>query len=108
MKYCMIMVTFPDEVEAEKIISGLLNRGLIACAQLQEIKSRYIWKGEQIRDNEVLVFLKTRADMYEDVETYIKSQHSYEVPEIICVPVERGVSEYLSWIDECTEGQLEI
>ena len=103
MKYCMVIVTFADEAEADRIISVLLEDRLIACAQLQEIKSRYIWKGGQIRDTEVLAFLKTRAGLYETVEARIRELHSYEVPEIICVPVDKGLPEYLAWIDENTD-----
>ena len=51
MKYCMIIVTFADEDEAERVVSELLDRKLIACAQMQDIRSRYVWKGEQVRDN---------------------------------------------------------
>ena len=103
MKYCMVIVTFADEAEADRIISVLLEDRLIACAQLQEIKSRYIWKGGQVRDSEVLAFLKTRAGLYEAVEARVRELHSYEVPEIICVPVEKGLPEYLALIDENTE-----
>ena len=54
-----------------------------------------------VRDEEVTAFLKTRADMFEKIEAYIKSMHSYEVPEIIQLPIEKGTEEYLGWIDEC-------
>lgn len=103
MKYCMIIVTFADENEAEKIVSELLDRKLIACAQLQDIRSRYVWKGEQVRDNEVLAFLKTRAQLYGEVEKCVRSLHSYEVPEIIALPIDKGLPEYLGWIEENTD-----
>jgi len=99
MKYCMIIVTFADEDEAERVVSELLDRKLIACAQMQDIRSRYIWKGEQVRDNEVLTFMKTQTDMYANVEECVRALHSYEVPEIIAVPIERGLPEYLGWIE---------
>ena len=100
MKYCMIIVTFPDRSEADKTIDKLLEESLIACAQMQDINSRYVWKGEIVSDNEVLVYMKTRAALYDKIEEVIKSSHSYEVPEIICVPIEKGLKEYLDWIDE--------
>lgn len=102
LKYCMIIVTFADEAEAEKIVSELLSEKLIACAQLQDIKSRYIWKGELVKDKEVLAFLKTRRERYDEVEARVKELHSYEVPEIICLPIEKGLRKYLEWIDEST------
>ena len=100
MKYCMIIVTFPNKAEADKIIDKLLGESLIACAQMQDINSRYVWKGEIVTDNEVLVCMKTRADLYDKIEKVIRSTHSYEVPEIICIPIEKGFKEYLDWIDE--------
>ena len=100
MKYCMMIVTFTDENEADRVVSELLDRKLIACAQMQDIRSKYVWKGEQVRDSEVLVFMKTRADLYAKVEECVRGMHSYEVPEIIAVPIEKGLPEYLTWIDD--------
>ena len=102
MKYCMMIVTFTDENEADRIVTELLDRKLIACAQMQDIRSRYVWKGEQIRDREVLVFMKTKAALYSKVEECVRDMHSYEVPEIIAVPIDKGLPEYLGWIDENT------
>ena len=103
MKYCMVVVTFEDENEAERIVSELLDRRLIACSQMHDIRSRYVWKGEQVRDNEVLAFLKTRAELYEKVEECVRNLHSYEVPEIIALPIEKGLPEYLRWIEKNTD-----
>ena len=102
MKYCMMIVTFTDENEADRIVTELLDRKLIACAQMQDICSRYVWKGEQVRDREVLVFMKTKAALYSKVEECVRDMHSYEVPEIIAVPIDKGLPEYLGWIDENT------
>ena len=54
------------------------------------------------RDDEVVAFLKTRAELYDRVEACVKEMHSYEVPEIIAVPIEKGSEDYLKWIDENT------
>lgn len=102
MKYCMMIVTFTDENEADRIVTELLDRKLIVCAQMQDICSRYVWKGEQVRDREVLVFMKTKAALYSKVEECVRDMHSYEVPEIIAVPIDKGLPEYLGWIDENT------
>lgn len=102
MKYCVVIVTFANEDEAERIVDELLDRRLIACAQLQAVKSRYVWKGERVKDDEVLAFLKTKVELYEDLEASVRKLHSYEVPEIIALPVEGGLHEYLKWIDEST------
>lgn len=102
MKYCMIVVSFADEDESERIISELFERRLVACAQLQNVQSRYMWKGKLERDDEVVAFLKTKAELYDRVEACVKEMHSYEVPEIIAVPIEKGSEDYLKWIDENT------
>ena len=102
MKYYMIIVSFADADEAERVVSELFERRLIACAQLQDVRSRYIWKGKLEKDDEVVAFLKTKAELYGRVETCVKEMHSYEVPEIIAVPIEEGSEDYLKWIDENT------
>ena len=102
MKYCMIVVSFADEDESERIISELFERRLVACAQLQNVQSRYMWKGKLERDDEVVAFLKTKAELYDRVEACVKEMHSYEVPEIIAVPIEKGSEDYLKGIDENT------
>lgn len=102
MKYCMIIVSFADKDEAEKIVSELFERRLIACAQLQDVQSRYVWKNKLEKDSEVVAFIKTGADLYDKVEKCVRELHSYDVPEIIALPVEKGSGEYLKWIDENT------
>ena len=103
MDYCMMIVTFADEAEAEAVTEKLFSRKLVACAQFQDVKSRYVWKGELVKDTEVLAFFKTKTGLYDEAEALIREMHSYEVPEIICLPVEKGLAEYLAWIDENTD-----
>lgn len=102
MKFYMIIVSFADADEAERVVSELFERRLIACAQLQDVRSRYVWQGKLERDDEVVAFLKTRAELYDRVEACVKEMHSYEVPEIIAVSIEKGSKDYLKWIEENT------
>lgn len=102
-KYIMITTTFDNEEEANKVISTLLEKHLISCAQLSNITSSYHWKGNIEHEKEFLVQMKTRKDLYEKVEKIILSLHSYEVPQIIAYDIILGHKDYLDWIEEETK-----
>ena len=101
----VVMVTFPHAAEAASVIDGLLESRLAACVQTMPIQSMYRWKGGVNRDAEVLALIKTRVALYPEVEAFIRSRHSYEVPEILLLPVSAGFSGYMQWVgDETTKG----
>lgn len=100
--YCTILCSTNAEDEAEKLAGDLVKERLVACVQIIPITSYYHWKGEFNRDAEFLLLMKTRSEKYEAVERYIRDHHSYEVPEIVRIPIENGLPEYLQWIDEET------
>ncbi len=104
MDHCVVMTTCPDEGEARSLARLLLERSLAACVQLRQIESLYAWEGEIHEDPEILLFIKTRADLYPEVEVAIQEHHSYDVPEIIMVPITRGSASYLGWIDQVTRA----
>ena len=97
--YCLVITTCKEKDE-EKIINALLSSRLAACINSCSIKSTYIWKGNIEKDEEKLLFIKTKREKYKEVEKKIKEVHSYEVPEIICFKIEEGNENYLKWIDE--------
>jgi periplasmic divalent cation tolerance protein len=80
----------------------LIQEKFAACVQSFPITSTYTWEGKMIRDPEWLLLIKTRSDKYIAVEDFILAHHSYDVPEIIQLPVEMGYSGYLTWIDNNT------
>ena len=82
----------------------LLAEKLVACVQIQQVRSHYIWQGEACDEAESLLFIKTRSAQYAALEAFIHAHHPYEVPEIIQLPVTAGFSGYLRWIDEATGG----
>ena len=103
MTYCIIQSTTANEEEAKKIARHLVEKKLIACCSIiPTVTSIYRWKDEITEDNEVLMIMKTKAELYSKVEKEIKKLHSYEVHEIICIPINAGSKEYLNWIDEQT------
>lgn len=99
---CMILTTTADPQEAERIAEFLVTHRLAACVQTTPITSRYIWKGQFTREDETLLLIKTTTRLALEVEKAIRENHSYEVPEIIQLPIERGLDAYLQWIAEST------
>lgn len=100
--YCVVMATCGSREEAEKLAGSILENKLAACIQLTDIRSYYFWEGRVENDPEVLLLMKTRGAIYHALESHIKANHSYDVPEIIRLPIEGGLPAYLGWIDEVT------
>lgn len=98
--YCMILTTCPNMDEARELASGLVGERLAACVQITGITSCYEWKGKVNMDSEQLMLIKAKASLYPDIEEFITKNHSYEVPEIVKIPIEDGLKSYLNWIDE--------
>jgi periplasmic divalent cation tolerance protein len=103
MEFIAVLTTFDDRSLAENLAKELLEKRLAACIQIAEIESFYRWKGNVENSKEFLCIIKTKKDLYEAVESEIKRLHSYEVPEIIALPILSGSKEYLSWIEEETK-----
>jgi len=104
MEYSIIITTTDSEEEARSLSAKLVENKLAACVQVSPITSFYTWKGEVHNDPEHKLLIKTCKELYPAAEAFIKEQHSYEVPEIIEVPIRSGLGEYLGWIDEVTEA----
>ncbi|MCA9404404.1 MAG: divalent-cation tolerance protein CutA [Candidatus Omnitrophica bacterium] len=103
--YIVVLMTCPNADEAKTIVDTLLNEKLIACANLvNPVRSLYWWEGKVNNDEEVLVVMKTRQDLFAGLEKTVKSLHSYSVPEIIALPIAAGNQDYLDWIDQSTGG----
>jgi len=101
----LIMITAGSEEEAVRIAKGLLEERLIACANLvQPIRSLYRWKDEVCDDPEVLLLCKSRRHLFNQISEKVTSLHSYEVPEVVALPLVAGHPPYLQWIvDETRE-----
>jgi len=95
----IILTNLPDRASALKLAGELVEQRLAACVNvLAECASVYRWKGEVETAAEVPVLIKTRAGRYAEVEAAIRRLHPYELPEIVAVPVVRGLDEYLDWV----------
>lgn len=99
----MVFVTTASQEEATRIGKALVEQGLAACANIiPAITSIFRWEGKVSEEAECLMVLKSRADLFEELAGAVKRLHSYEVPEIIGVPIEQGWPAYLSWVRDST------
>ena len=101
--YAVVLTTCSNNEDAKKIINALLEKKLVACIQIFPINSFYSWKGEICNDNEVTLLIKCNQKHYNEIEETIVKNHTYELPEIIMLPISDGLNRYLSWIDEVSE-----
>lgn len=103
MSALIVITNAPNRDVALEIARALIERKLAACVNiLAECTSVYRWQGKIETAGEVPLLIKTRVALYDDVEAAIKSLHPYELPEIIAVPIERGLPEYLEWVNTAT------
>ena len=98
------MCTVGSEDNAGLIARSLVEEKLAACVNVvPKVQSIYSWKGEIVEDNELLLLIKTRGQMYTQVEARIRALHTYEVPEIIAFDITKGSKDYLDWIKTITQ-----
>jgi periplasmic divalent cation tolerance protein len=102
-KYIQVITTTDSREAAKKIAETLVKEKLAACVQVSgPISSTYEWQGKIENAEEWVCVIKTRESFYGKVEEAIKTVHTYEVPEIIALPITAGNPAYLAWIDEVT------
>ena len=101
-EYSLIITTAADRESAKKIARMLVEKQLAACVQMLPIESIYLWQEKICEENETALFIKSKTALFDEIKEAIKENHSYEVPEIIQMPVTDGLPEYLKWIDDCT------
>ncbi|HOX27643.1 MAG TPA: divalent-cation tolerance protein CutA [bacterium] len=104
----VVYITAGNEIEAERIANALVEKRLAACATLiSPVKSIYRWKDNIEKEREILIIAKTKSRLFESLKTEVLSIHSYEVPEIISIPIGKGHGAYMDWIDENTGSKNE-
>ncbi len=98
-----MLTNLPDRAAAEALAAQLVERRVAACVNiLSPCRSVYRWRGEVRHEEEHPVLIKTTLERYAALEQAIRAGHPYELPEIVAVPIERGLPEYLRWIAEET------
>lgn len=105
MKFCLILTTTPTLELAEKIAQTLLTKRIAACVNIiPKITSYYWWENTIQKDEEFLLFVKSSDDNFENIKEEILKLHTYETPEIISIPIEKGLDNYLDWIKKETDA----
>lgn len=96
--YCVVLTTTASVEAAATLARLLVEQQLAACVQRQAIQSTYWWDGVVQDETETLLLIKTERSRYDEVEAFIRTHHSYSVPEILCLPVATGSADYLDWL----------
>jgi periplasmic divalent cation tolerance protein len=100
-EHVVVFCTVGQTQDVEALARALVEQRLVACVNVvPSVTSIYRWQGKIERDEERLLVMKTRADRFEELRAAIMARHSYEVPEIVAVPLVAGHAPYLAWIDE--------
>lgn len=103
--YCQAVTTTDSRDEADRLARTAVEARVAACAQIAgPITSVYWWEGAVDTAQEWLVVFKTTTSAYPDLERHLREVHSYDVPEILCLPVTAGNPDYLAWLRTETAG----
>lgn len=106
MAYSLVYITTSDIEEARRIAKTLVEKRLVACANIvPEIESLYWWEGKINCEEEALIFAKTVREKVKNVIEEVKKLHSYEIPAIVSFDVLEGNKNFLDWISEEVEGK---
>lgn len=99
----LVFTSLPDAEIAGKLAKSLVETRLAACVNiLAPCQSVYRWQGNVQEDGEIPLIIKTTAELYPALETYLRQQHPYALPEIVALDAVQGLPEYLSWVAEST------
>src|SRR5436309_6542902 len=99
MQTLLVLTNLPDRAAAERLADQLIEKHVAACINiLAPCRSVYRWKGAVQHDAEHPMLIKTTPERYPALEKALREGHPYELPEIIAVPIERGLPAYLAWV----------
>ena len=98
--FIQVVTTVEKKEEAERISRALVAANLAACVQVSKCESIYNWRGEVQNSEEWVLTIKSSHALFAELCRTIERLHSYEVPEIIAVPILSGSEKYLSWLKE--------
>lgn len=98
IQYGLVLVTAPSETEATAIAQILVQEQLAACVNLFPVTSVYTWENQVQQEPEWQLLIKTNLERFEALEARIRAVHSYQVPEIIAIPLVAGSLAYLQWM----------
>lgn len=100
-EYLLVMSACPNVRVAEALANQIIDQKLAACVNiLPQIISVYEWQGQSERSDESLLLIKTTEEKYKALETLIATLHPYELPEVVAVPISKGLPGYMAWISD--------
>ncbi len=100
----VVYITSPAEDEAAGLARVLVGEKLAACVNIiRNVRSIYSWQGTVEDDTELLMIVKTQRHLFDRLAAKVREIHSYDVPEIIALPIVEGSPDYLRWIKESTD-----
>jgi periplasmic divalent cation tolerance protein len=107
VKYHVVLVTSPNRSVSEKLSKGLVNQRLAACVnRIPGVTSRYWWKGKIETSREELLIIKTTQSKLPVLTRWIKTNHPYQVCEVLTIPIAGGNPDYLKWIGQSLNSRL--
>lgn len=98
-EFVVVLCTAPPG-GADRIARALVDERLAACVNVSQVRSYFVWKGKPFDDREELMIIKTTLQLADKLKARIKELHSYELPEIIVLPIIAGDEGYLQWISQ--------
>ncbi len=102
----LISTTLPNQQSAIELAQKLVSQRLVACAQvLPAMTSVYVWQGQLCEETEHLLLLKTTADNFPQVATYLQQNHPYTEPQITGIPISHASQGYRQWVIDSTRPQ---
>lgn len=103
-EFVLVLTTVPDPEKGEEIAKKLVEERVAACVTVVPARaSFYWWEGKIEKETECILFIKTKRNLYKELEKELLSIHPYSVPEIIALPITEGFGKYLNWLKEETK-----
>lgn len=104
MEYIVIYCTVPNKKEGKEIATVLVENEMAACVNIiDKVESIFSWNGELNEEKEVMLMIKTRKSQFRNINHTIQKMHSYNVPEVIALPITEADETYLKWVDHETK-----
>lgn len=104
MEYIVIYCTVPNRKEGKEIARVLVENEMAACVNIiDKVESIFSWNGEICEEKEAMLIIKTRKEMFRNINHTIQKMHSYNVPEVIALPIVEADETYLKWVEHETK-----
>lgn len=100
---CIVVTTTPTKDDASNIADKLINKKLAACISIKKINSIYQYNNNIVDSIEYELNIKTNIEHYNEIIELITSIHPYDIPQILCIKIEKSTPQYLNWLHSVTQ-----